>query len=726
MPHLAPPDLPDIREPILFGDEEREKAELNLSRQIRGSALPVERGEQPLSAALAYAPGAASPVDAMLAPGRLAEPPPPAVVAGPKFPPKTVANLREAVRNLRKGDAATAEQLIKELDDPAVTRLAEWIAIRALAVPTTLARIEAFVVANPDWPGATALRRRGESAMFQEKPAREAVVAHFAARPPTTALGRLALARSFDPAKDAPAIAELIRKAWRDDQFGVSLEAQIVSEFGRFLRTEDHRYRMERFLFREKFGDALRAAERAGKDYVALVRARQAVANRGGDGKALLDAVPATLKADSSFAFALAQYHRRRNDAREAAAAMAAVTRDPAILGNGDEWWVERRLVARKLLDMGEAKLAYEVARNHGAETPPMRVEAEFHAGWIALQFLKDAALAAPHFDAAAEIAESPISVARAEYWRGRAADSAGDGEKARQHYRAAAAQSVAYYGQLALARLGSDGPAAIGPRLAQPGASVADAKAIVRALELLYAIGERAMALRMLADAGQESSDVPLLQAMGEVATAEGDARAVLVLGKLATRRGLPIVDHAFPTTGVPAFRPVADPVDPAIVHAIARQESAFDPAAISHAGARGLMQLMPATAKRTADRFKVAFVLPRLTSDAVYNAQIGAAHLRELVEEWKGSLILVFAAYNAGSHNVKKWIAAYGDPRDEGVDAIDWVERIPFTETRNYVQRVVENLQVYRVRLGSHRGVAIAGDLKFGGTLKAAETAP
>jgi soluble lytic murein transglycosylase len=172
-----------------------------------------------------------------------------------------------------------------------------------------------------------------------------------------------------------------------------------------------------------------------------------------------------------------------------------------------------------------------------------------------------------------------------------------------------------------------------------------------------------------------------------------------------------------AFPTSGVPEFDVVGDPMERAIVHAIARQESAFDPTATSHAGARGLMQMMPATARETARRASLPFDWPRLGSDPLYSAQMGAAHLNDLLKEWRGSYILTFAAYNAGSGNVRRWIAAYGDPRSPEVDAVDWVERIPFYETRNYVQRVMENLQVYRQRLNQRTAYLIDHDLKRGG---------
>jgi soluble lytic murein transglycosylase len=235
-----------------------------------------------------------------------------------------------------------------------------------------------------------------------------------------------------------------------------------------------------------------------------------------------------------------------------------------------------------------------------------------------------------------------------------------------------------------------------------------------VQALKLLNEAGVRDLAMPLYIDLAQRLGDAAQLHALGDFVLEQRDAKALLSVGKTAVQRGMPLDLHAFPTIGIPAYEPVGDRVEKAMVFAIARQESMFDPKAQSHAGARGLMQLMPATARRTAKRFGVDFDVNKLLSDAAYNAKIGAAHLGELMDDWKGSYILTFASYNAGGGNVKKWIDAYGDPRSPQVDPIDWVERIPFSETRNYVQRVMENLQVYRRRLSERSVLLIDSDLR------------
>ena len=386
--------------------------------------------------------------------------------------------------------------------------------------------------------------------------------------------------------------------------------------------------------------------------------------------------------------------------------------REAAALIDGDAWWTERRIVARKLLDSGDAATAYRLAAGHAAQGSRWKVEAEFHAGWIALRFLDggagDARLAKIHFDRAAAAAESPQSIARAAYWQGRAAEQLGDDRASRAHFRRAAEVGTSFYGQLARARLDWDDlPLRVAPAPTRE-------SAVARVVELLYSIGEKQLALPLAADAARGGSSEEDVAAIGEVLRHQRDARALLIVGKLATQRGAPLDEAAFPTFGVPDYQAVGASAEKAIVYSIARQESAFQTDVVSHAGAKGLMQMLTSTAKRTAERAGVAFDERRLLSDPAFNAQLGAAHLGDLLGEQSGSYILTFAAYNAGGGRVKQWIAAYGDPRDPAVDPVDWIERIPFSETRDYVQKIMENLQVYRARLGERSALLIQDDLR------------
>jgi len=238
----------------------------------------------------------------------------------------------------------------------------------------------------------------------------------------------------------------------------------------------------------------------------------------------------------------------------------------------------------------------------------------------------------------------------------------------------------------------------------------------LVRATELLYALGERDLVVSFVADLGDKSTDTALLAQLGEIAGRNMDARSMTLIGKPALARGYALEHYAFPTFGIPDYHPIGPAVDISIVYAIARQESTFYQGDVSSAKAVGLMQVTPEAGRETAKRFGAVYDFKRLSSDPVYNVQMGAAELGDRLEGYRGSYILTFAGYNAGPGRVREWIAKYGDPREPNVDPVDWVERIPFTETRNYVERVLENLQVYRVRLGGGPRLMIEADLHRG----------
>jgi soluble lytic murein transglycosylase len=492
-----------------------------------------------------------------------------------------------------------------------------------------------------------------------------------------------------------------IRHVWREDTFGSDIESRILDRFPGVLTEADHRYRMERLLLKENWGGATRAADHAGKDYTTLVKARMGIFQGKKKAEKAFGAVPAALRKDASYLFSRAVYLRRANKLVEAAGFIKQAPRDHEARVDGDEWWAEQRLIARALLDKGDAQTAYDVASNHAAESPAQQIEAEFHAGWIALRFLNNPTAAAQHFATVAKTASTPISISRIAYWQARAAEGAGSQEDAKLFYGRAADKPTTYYGQLAMAKLGQNVSLRRADPLPEDGRKAFEALAPVQAVKLLRQLGEPELSLGLYSDLAQSLTDPGQLDALAGLASSEKNPRAVLAIGKIAIQRGFPLDLHAYPLAAIPEFEPVGDEVEPAMVYAIARQESAFNPRAVSSAGARGLMQLMPATAKRTAQRFGVGFNLERLVEDPSYNAKLGSAHLGELMEDWKGSHILAFASYNAGGGNVKKWIDAYGDPRKPHVDVVDWIERIPFYETRNYVQRVMENLQVYRQRL-------------------------
>jgi soluble lytic murein transglycosylase len=409
------------------------------------------------------------------------------------------------------------------------------------------------------------------------------------------------------------------------------------------------------------------------------------------------DGLPASMKANPGLLYVHVQALRRADRVLEAALLLRNMPRNAALI-DGDRWWDERRMIARRLLDGGLARDALALCAEHSAVSIPSRIDAEFHAGWIALRFLDDAQSAAIHFAAAAAAAQTPLAIARTAYWQGRAAEEAHRDEEARGYYERAAAHPIAYYGQLAAQKLHRPAPDFSAPSAIATGE---DRDEATRVVDLLYGARLDGFARSLAFDAARTYRNEAQLAALAEVAASRRDGLASVEIGKQATERGFALEESAFPTFGVPGFAPLANSADLAAVYSVARQESEFADLAASGAGAKGLMQILPSTARDTAKRMGVAFDPTRLVADPAYNTQLGAAFLGQLLNDEGGSYVLALAAYNAGAGRVQQWIDAYGDPRAPNVDPVDWVESIPFDETRDYVQRVSENLQVYRTRL-------------------------
>jgi soluble lytic murein transglycosylase len=677
----------------------------------RSLALPVRQAsaaahvEQPLS------PVAHAPPMSVGAP--LAEAPT-AVT-----PRADIDAVKQAIGLVRAGKVDAAAAVERDITDPVARKLVEWVILRSDDNQVDFARYNAFIAANPGWPSLVTFRRRAEAMLWQERAPSATVRAYFANARPLSAKGRFALARALLNDGDRAGAQALAREAWRGDEFSEELEGQARDIFGDLLTRADDKARMDRSLYtKDDFDAGLRAARRLGGDQPAIAKARIAVMANGSNAKSLLDAVPAAARNDAGYVFARIRWLRQHDKIAEAGALMLSAPRDGAELGDTDEWWVERRLVARKLLDIGDAKTAYAVVRDAAVPAKDnYRAEREFTAGWIALRFLNEPALASRHFAHVADGNANPITIARAGYWLGRAAEAENKPREARAYYEIAARYSTAYYGQLARARLGHTELDFARPPA--PSAERREALArleVVRAAELLYAVDERELVPPMVADLADKTSDQAGLALLAEIAEKHGDARSVLLIGKIALGRGLPFDAFAFPVGGLPHYSAIGPNVEPAVVYSIARQESAFNPKTVSSAKALGLMQVTPDAGRYIAKKFGVSYDQHRLLHDNVYNMQMGAAELGDDIARYRGSYILAFAGYNAGAGRVKEWIERYGDPRDPRVDPIDWVERIPFSETRNYVERVLENLQVYRAQFAGSAKLMIEADLHRG----------
>ena len=609
--------------------------------------------------------------------------------------------LKQALQLLQQHKLGDATKLAASIDDPAAQKLIQWALLRDPNNTAGFDQYNSFIRANPDWPSIPLFRRRAEARLWQER-SDPTTVRRFVGTQPTSARGRLALARAMLSDGDRAGATREVRAVWQSAELSADLEAAVIDSFRDELTPADDIARMDQRIGAKDFAAAMRAAKRVGSTQVAIVKACEAAETNVTKGGALLEALPKEAQGDLGYVLCRLHWLLAHDDVAAAVKLLAEVSGDDLQRQDTDEWWRELRTLARRLLDLNDPKTAYGVVREAASPANPYyRAEFHFMPGWIALRFLSDPITALQHFGKIDEGSSDPIVLARAAYWRGRAFEAIGEFDKMRAQYETAARYPTAYYGQLARARLGVN-EISVRPLPPQAGleGSTTDLR---RALDMLYAIGELDLALTFVSDLADSSSDIVALREIGELTSRHKDAQAMLVLGKTALARGLAMERYAFPEIGVPSYSPIAPPIDQCMVYSIVRTESAFDQRDTSPANAVGLMQVTPEAGRDTAQRFGVTYDWKRLVSDPVYNTQMGVAEVSALFREYTGSYIMTFAGYNAGRGRVRQWVAQHGDPRNPKIDAVDWVERISLAETRNYVQRVMENLQVYAARFGA-----------------------
>ena len=622
-----------------------------------------------------------------------------------------IVTLKNGLDALSEGRAAVAREI---RDSFPTTSLEHRILVWAIAmrggydVPS--ADIAAASVMLKTWPGAKTLRRNSERALYREKLEPEEAIAAFGSSTPETLEGVLLLARAHTALGKIREARAVLSPFWRTEKLEPRDELRILKEFSAIIPVSDHRARMERMLYAERINAAERVASLAGAEE--LAKAWTAVIRGQKNAAALLKAVPAAQRS-AGYAFAEAKLLRRQKKFSEAAAVMLKAPTDRASVIDADAWWLERRVLSRELVDHRDMKTAYRIAAAHAAESPVNATDAEFHAGWYAFRGLNDPKTGAKHFARIADIAEGATSLARAYYWLGRTAEAGAPGD-AKSYYRKAAVHGTTFYGQLAAERVGSMALNVHYPEPSGGDRNVFERREAVHAIRRLQQCGYNALADILYKGLAADIINPRELALLVTMAEKRGSHLLALRIGKIATAGGIDAGALSHPVGAIPDSADISDAGE-ALAYAIARQESEFNVGAVSHAGARGLLQLLPGTAKAVAKSEGLAYSQDRLTTDAGYNATLGAAFLGEQLGRFDGSYVLTFVGYNAGPGRAREWIRRYGDPRGKGVEAVvDWIERIPFAETRSYVQRVMENYQVYKMRLSGK--FDIEGDLVNG----------
>ncbi len=558
-----------------------------------------------------------------------------------------------------------------------------------------------FLDRRPDWPGLAWLRRKSEPSFTGADPDR--VLKFYADTPPQTAEGALNYAVALmAKGRHGDAEADIVA-AWRTMPMGSGLQKDYLENFSKLLKPH-HDARLDRMLWDGHLVSAGQMLPLVDADQRKLAEARIALQKREPGVDSKVAAVPKALASAPGLAFDRFVWRDRKELDDSAIDLMLEKSSSPTALGEPDKWAEGRRRLARLEMRTGDANRAYKIAANHHM-TPEMGygyADLEWLAGFLALRKLNDPATAVRHFQNFQTAVQSPISKGRGGYWLGRAYAAQGDADKAYDAYAMGADYQTSFYGLLAAERIGRPFDSELAnPRRAPhwKQAEFADSSVLEAGLLLLRA-GEDNLSERFLTHLVEGLDPVQANQ-LGDLVIELKQPHLAVMIAKRAATTGTVLPAAYYPV------HPVADlglPMAKEMTLAIARRESEFDPVVVSGAGARGLMQVMPATAKLVAGELGIlgGHKTTRLTSDWQYNAKLGANYLSGLAADFNGNVVMMAAGYNAGPRRPITWMQRYGDPRAGEVDVVDWIETIPFSETRNYVMRVAESLPVYRARLG------------------------
>ena len=536
----------------------------------------------------------------------------------------------EHVKDGRLSEALTARNALPDNLD---RRIADWFITLKGGEETPITHIAQFAASAPHWPTAKIVRARGEVSLASSNLSPQQIIGAFGGTLPETTDGKIALAKAHLATGNKAKALQLISPLWQSTVLEEEQEQELRALLGNQLNQRDHRLRAEMLLYKSRTSAALRQLPYLSKDEQTYIKARVASIKRTKNATKLLSRMPLSMQNDPNHLFARIRYARLNGNYPLAAKLLDAAPTQANDLLNRDEWWIQRRDVSRELIEERQYRRAYTMAANHAAESPKMIAEAEFQAGWFALRYVQDAKLAEPHFKRLAELGTTARTLSRAYYWLGRTREALQDNGSAIAYYQQAGAFQTSYYGQLALAKLGIQQlPLAELPQISAADRAAFDRNELVQAIRRMEQAGLHNDTLLFYTHLSRTLQSNGQLRLLTELAEANGVYQWSTMVGRLAQAKRPEAAPLAYPTRAIPAKTRIKQGVEKPMVYAIARQESSFNPKARSSAGALGLLQLMPATARETAKNIGLRYSKSKLTSDPAYNATLGAAHLQEL----------------------------------------------------------------------------------------------
>ena len=610
------------------------------------------------------------------------------------------AIAKKSISALRKGQWKTALSTAKKARDKSIYNFIKWRYFLTSGNQASFYDYMLFIKQNNNYPRISRIRYLAEHKLSTDKISPKKIINWFNKEEPLSGYGKLILGESYIKTGNLDKGKSLIKDGWITAELSRSNMKFFRSRYKKYLDSDDYINRADYLAWEEKYWDLKRMLKYLPKDYQLLYTARQILMSKSYGADQSIKNIPNKLKNDAGLNFDRLKWRRKRGRIDSSLEILFKVKNNKEYLVRPDKWWAERAIITRALIYKKKYELAYKISSQHSLEKGPEFAEAEWMSGWIALSFLKDPILAIDHFNSFYQNVSYPISLSRGAYWLGRSYEKMGDKEQSKQWYEEAAKYLTTYYGQLAHLKIKPNEKF----ELKEQQKVMADykksfyQKELVKIVYLLDGLNKDKYTKDILKHLANDNISQGSEILAAELSTNISRYDFAIQISKLASYQKRFHNDFNYPIMSTPKFVNKRKIPETAFILSLIRQESEFDMSANSHAGAQGLMQLMPYTAKLVSKQAKLPYSKSRLTKDPEYNINLGSYYIAGLILQYDGVYPFATAAYNAGPKRVKYWKKINKDPQKKQVDFVDWVELIKFKETRNYVQRVMENYNVYR----------------------------
>ena len=607
---------------------------------------------------------------------------------------------KKSIKAMEKSQWTTALTNAKKAKDKSIYNFIQWRHLLTTGNQATFYDYIAFIKNNKDYPRISRIRYLAEQKLSTDKISPKKIINWFGVDEPLSGYGMLVLGESFIQTGDSEKGIALIKRGWITAELSRASMKSLSKKYRKYLDSKDYINRADYLAWENKYWDLKRMLPYLPKDYQLLYTARQILMSKSYGVDQAIKNVPQKFKNDAGLNHDRLKWRRKRGRIDSSLEILFSIKNNKDYLVRPDKWWVERAIMSRALIYKNKYETAYKVASQHSLDKGSEFAEAEWLSGWIALSFLNDPILAVDHFNNFYQNVSYPISLARGAYWLGRSYEKIGDKRQSEDWYHEATKYLTTYYGQLAFLKINPGQNFEL-----EEQANVKDEyrkyfynKELVKITHLLNELNKDKYTKNILRHLANDNiaSGSEILAA--ELATNISRYDFAIQVSKLASYEKRFHNTFNYPIISVPQYVNGRKIPETAFILSLIRQESEFDMRANSHVGAQGLMQIMPYTAKLVAKQAKLPYSKSRLTSDPEYNINLGSHYIAGLILQYDGAYPFATAAYNAGPKRVKHWKKINKDPQKKQIDFVDWVELIPFKETRNYVQRVMENYNVYR----------------------------